>query len=113
VRVSLVPTSRFDAFGVYRVLWLAASADAFASTGVRDAAGRSDRDAGQQSDLRVRAWIVPGLVRLDAGATHLIAGTFLRSAPNATRGGDCTLFYGDVTYTFGSMTRTVARTTRP
>jgi hypothetical protein len=57
---------------------------------------------------------VPGLVRLDAGATHLlIADTFLRSAPSATRGGDTTFFYGDVTYTFGSTQRSVARTASP
>jgi hypothetical protein len=113
VRLSLVPTARVDAFAVYRRLWLAAAADGFASTGVRDAAGWSGREAGQQIDARVRAWIVPGLVRLDVGATHLIAGTFLRSAPNATRGGNSTFFYGDVTYTFGSTGQSIVRTARP
>lgn len=102
VRLSLVPTSRIDAFAVYRALWLAAVADAFASTDVRDAAGRSGRYAGQQIDVRVRAWTVPTVMRLEIGVTHLMKGPFLRSAPNATREGNTTFVYGDVTYTFGS-----------
>lgn len=112
-RVSLVPASRIDAFVMYRMLWLAAATDAFASTGVRDATGRSGRQAGQQIDVRVRSWIVPGIVRLDAGATHFINGPFMRRAPNATLNGNTTFLYGDVTYTFGSKARTVARAARP
>lgn len=102
VRFSLVPTSRVDGFAAYRALWLAAAADAFASTDVRDAAARSGRYAGQQIDVRVRAWTVPAVMRLEIGVTHLMKGPFLRSAPNATREGDTTFVYGDVTYTFGS-----------
>lgn len=101
-RLSLVPTSRIDTFAVYRALWLAAVADAFASTDVRDAAGRSGRYAGQQIDVRVRAWVVPTVMRLEIGVTHLMKGPFLRRAPNATRERDTTFVYGDLTYTFGS-----------
>lgn len=65
------------------MLRLAAVADAFASMGVRDPTGRSGRDAGQQLDLRVRAWLRPGLVRAEFGVTHLVDGRFLRLAPKA------------------------------
>jgi len=102
VRVSAAPNGRIDAFAVYRVVRLAAAADAFASTGVRDPTGRSGSDGGHQIDVRLRAWIVPASVRMDIGATHLINGHFLRAAPNATGEGNSTFFYGDVTYTFGS-----------
>jgi hypothetical protein len=54
LRLSFAPTTRVDVFAVYRVLRLASPTDAFASTGVRDATGRSGRDAGQQLDLRAR-----------------------------------------------------------
>jgi hypothetical protein len=102
LRVSVAPTARLDSLLVYRVVRLAAAADAFASTGVRDPLGRSGRDGAQQIDARLRTWIVPGAIRLDVGATHLIAGRFLRRAPNATQEGNTTFLYGDVTYTFGS-----------
>jgi hypothetical protein len=102
LRLSFAPTTRADVFAVYRVLRLASPTDAFASTGVRDATGRSGRDAGQQLDLRARIWLKPGLLRLDVGVTRLGVGTFLRSAPNATREGNTTFFYGDVTYAISS-----------
>ena len=102
VRVSVAPGTRTDAFAVYRVVRLAAAADAFANTGVRDPSGRSGRDGGQQIDVRLRSWIKRGVVRLELGATHLIAGHFLRVAPNATREGNTTFFYGDVTYSLTS-----------
>ena len=101
-RVSLTPTARTDVFAAYRVVRLAAAADAFASTGVRDATGRSGRDGGRQLDVRVRAWIKPDVLRLELGATHLMAGRFLRTAPNATREGDTTFVYCDLTYSLAS-----------
>jgi hypothetical protein len=102
IRVSVAANARVDAFAAYRVVRLAAPTDAFASTGVRDQTGRSGRDGGRQLDGRVRAWLVPGALRLDVGMTHLRAGEFLQHAPNATREGNTTFFYGDVTMTFRS-----------
>lgn len=102
VRLSLAPNARTDGFAVYRVVRLAAAADAFASTGVRDRTGRSGKDGGQQVDVRARVWLEPGLLRLETGATYLIAGSFLKHAPNATREGNTTHFYVDLTYTIGS-----------
>jgi hypothetical protein len=102
VRLQVAPSPRTDAFAVYRVLRLAAAADAFANTGVRDPSGRSGREGGQQIDLRFRTWIKPGQVRMEFGVTHLIAGHFLKVAPNATREGNTTFFYADVTYSLAS-----------
>jgi Alginate export len=102
VRLSIVPHSRHDAFAAYRVVRLAAPADAFAGTGVRDPSGRSGRDGAQQLDVRFRSWLAPDRLRLDVGATYLVPGGFLRDAPNATRSGDTMFSYGDLTYTFRS-----------
>lgn len=113
VRFSLAPTSQIDAFAVYRLLRLAAAADAFASTGIRDSTGRSGRDAGQQFDMRVRAWLLPGVVRAEVGVTHLIAGRFFHLAPNAAATGNITYVYGDVTYTVGSKLRAANSPARP
>jgi hypothetical protein len=113
VRASVAPHARTDAFVVYRVLRLAAAADAFASTGVRDPAGRAGRDGGQQIDLRLRTWIKPGVMRLEIGATRLLAGRFLREAPNATREGHTTFFYGDVTYSLASTSPSRGANARP
>ena len=106
MRVAVTPSPRTDAFAVYRVVRLAAAADAFASTGVRDPTGRSGRDGGQQIDLRLRTWIKPGMLRLELGITHLIAGHFLRAAPNATREGNTTFFYSDLSFSLNSRPRT-------
>jgi hypothetical protein len=107
VRIALAPNARFDAFAVYRTLRLAASTDAFASTGVRDPTGSVGRDAGQQLDVRFRIWILPGVIRMDGGATRLTAGRFLRLAPNATGDRNTTYFYADLTYTFDSRAKAV------
>lgn len=112
-RLSLAPTSHSDAFVVYRALWLAAAADAFATTGVRDVAGRSGRHAGQQIDVRVRVRMVPDVMQLEVGVTHLMTGPFLRRAPNATREGDTTFVYADLTCTFDSKPGTRSRRDRP
>lgn len=102
VRASRALGDRADTFIAFRTLKLAAAADAFASTGVRDSTGRSGRDAGAQVDARYRHWLRPNVLRLEVGATFLSRGDFFRTAPNANRQGDPLYVYSDVTYTFGS-----------
>ena len=41
IRLEITPSKRFDAFLGYRALWLADAHDSFASTGIRDASGKS------------------------------------------------------------------------
>src|SRR5690606_725949 len=102
VRASRALGDRADTFIAFRTLKLAAAADAFASTGVRDSTGRSGRDAGAQVDARYRHWLRPNVLRLEVGATFLSRGDFFRTTPNANRQGDPLYVYSDVTYTFGS-----------
>jgi hypothetical protein len=85
VRVEAVPDTRTDLFLAYKPMWLASRFDAFASTGVRTAAGRSGAFAGHQLDGRVRYKLLKALT-LEADLVLLAKGGFLRDAPNAPLG---------------------------
>ena len=71
---------------LYRAMWLAAEVDAFSTTGVRDASGRSGDFAGHQVEARLRYWIVPARLRFEFDGLLLRKGQFLRDAPNAPPG---------------------------
>jgi hypothetical protein len=86
IRGEISPSGRIDAFVGYRALWLAAGTDAFSTTGVRDASGRSGDFAGHQIDARVRYWLMPKRLRLEADGVLLAKGRVLRDAPNAGAG---------------------------
>lgn len=97
VRLEVVPSKRLDAFATYHALYLAERTDAFSASGVRDASGRSGRFAGHQWDGRIRYWLRPQALQLEADATLLTKGHFLRTAPNAPVGG--TTLYGSLNLT--------------
>jgi hypothetical protein len=86
VRLEAVPSAKSDLMVSYRPFWLAAREDAFSSTGVRDASGRSGSFAGHQLDARLRYSLTPK-IRLEADVVLLAKGRFLREAPNAPPGG--------------------------
>lgn len=97
VRVEITPSRRTDAFVAWRSAWLGNRRDAFAATGVRDPRGLSGRFAGHQIEGRVRHWIVPGRLQVDAGAALLVKRGVLRDAPNAPATGDTRYGYIDLT----------------
>jgi len=86
IRVEVAPSPRWDAFVTYRAFWLADRTDAFATTGVRDPAGRSGAFAGHQLDARLRWWLRPDRYRFELDGAILAKGRFLDDAPNATAG---------------------------
>ena len=86
IRLEVTPSKRLDAFAVYRAMWLAASEDSFAGTGVRDASGRSGDFAGHQLEARLRYWLIPARLRFEFDGLLLAKGRFLRDAPNAPAG---------------------------
>ncbi len=88
VRLELAPPGRWDAFAAVRTMWLDSREDAFATTGVRDATGRSGRYAGAQIEGRWRYWLVKDRLRAEADAAWLSKGRFLKHAPNAPQTGD-------------------------
>lgn len=100
VRLEVAPDQRWDAFVSTRGLWLDSRSDSFASTGLRDASGRSGRFAGVQAETRVRYWLMPRSVRLEAGVVWLFESGVLDDAPNARSNGDARYGYADVTVTF-------------
>jgi len=100
MRVELAPDPRWDAFAVYRAMWLAEESDSFSTTGVRDATGASGSFAGHQLEARVRYWIVPSFLRAEVNALWLAKGRFLKNAPNAPDTGDTHYLATSVTATF-------------
>jgi hypothetical protein len=88
VRIEAAPSRRLDLFVKFRLMWLASRTDSFSTTGVRDAAGNSGRFAGQQLEGRARWWVAPEKLRFEATGALLRKGRFLKTAPNATGGGD-------------------------
>jgi hypothetical protein len=100
VRAEIAPDSRWDAFTVYRAMWLAERTDAISTTGVRDASGASGNFAGHQVEGRVRYWLVPGFLRAEVNALWLAKGRFLKEAPNAPRTGDTHYLATGITATF-------------
>jgi len=99
-RIELRPDARWETLFGYRALWLDARSDSFASTGVRDASGDSGDFAGHQIETRVRFWLVPGRIRLEAGGAVLLTGRFLEDAPNAGGHGDTLYGYSMLSTTF-------------
>ena len=81
-------------------MWLASRTDAFSTTGVRDPAGRSGRFAGHQIETRIRYWLIPETLRLEANGVLLLKGRFLENAPNAQRNGDARYFSLNLTANF-------------
>ena len=100
VRFEAQPDPRWDLMAVWRGLALDSCFDAFSTTGVRDASGAAGVDAGEQVEVRVRAWIVPDRVRLEGAVVHLDKGPFFARAPNANDGGDTFYSVLDLTYSF-------------
>jgi len=98
-RASIERAKRWDMLVAVRPLWLADATDSFGQTGVRDASGRSGRQAGTQLEWRGRVWLKPKVIRLSAGAAYLAKGRFLRTAPNAPATGDTRYGYLELVFT--------------
>ena len=100
LRLEVRPGARWDGMVAWRAAWLDSRTDAFGFTGVRDPAGAAGRFAGHQVEARARYWIVPGLLRLEAGGALLLRGRFLEDADNTNGYGDTIYGYSDLTLTF-------------
>ena len=73
--------------------WLASSKDAWTTGGVRDVTGNSGSYLGSQQEIRIRWDVLPGSLRLESGMAYLVAGGFLKNAPNASGEGNATYGY--------------------
>lgn len=88
LRFEAAPGKATDVFLAVRPIWLADARDAFSTTGVRDASGRSGDFAGVQWDARVRHWLRKDRLRWEGNMVVLDKGRFLKQAPNRNPGGD-------------------------
>jgi hypothetical protein len=93
LRLQLAPARTVTSFLALRSFWLANRSDAWTTTGVRDADGKSGRYLGTQIEMRMRWNVLPGNLRLEAGYAHLFEGEFIEDAPNSSRPGDLNYFY--------------------
>jgi hypothetical protein len=100
LRVEAVPSKAVDWMMSYRPMWLADRTDAFSTTGVRDATGRSGNFAGHQIDARLRYWLVRDRLRYEIDGVWLAKGRFLRDAPNAPPPRDTTYVSVNLTASF-------------
>lgn len=100
VRVEAAPGKRLDAMVFYRAMWLASRSDAFSTTGVVDRSGGSGSFAGHLVDMRLRYWLVPGLLRGEVDYDFIAKGRFLNAAPNAPRTGNTHYLSVGATATF-------------
>lgn len=99
-RLTVDPAERVNFMFAHRAFWLASATDAWTTSRVRDASGSSGRFVGQQIEFRLRWKAIPGRLDIEAGASHLFAGRFAQSAPNATGEGDTTYTYFQTTLRF-------------
>jgi hypothetical protein len=87
-RLEVTPSDRLDAFVTIKKLWLSSAIDSFAASGVVDPTGLSGRDAGWQTDARVRLWAIPKRLLFEADGVWLAKGRFLETAPNRASNND-------------------------
>ncbi len=100
LRLQLEPAEGTDVMLSLRHNSLVAARDIFSKSGVRDASGQAGENAGDQFEFRVRHWLKPQVVRLEAGGALYRNGSFFDKAPNATGEGDPSFFYTDLTFFF-------------
>ncbi|SVB52031.1 uncharacterized protein METZ01_LOCUS204885, partial [marine metagenome] len=89
-RIMFNPKQRVNVMAAHRIYWLASSKDAWTTGGVRDVTGNSGSYLGNQQEIRIRWDALPGNLRLESGVAYLIAGGFLKNAPNTSGEGNAT-----------------------
>lgn len=99
-RLEVQPPGGWKAALLYRAAWLDSSTDSFAATGVRDAAGAAGRFGGHIVDARVSYDVIPRALTIETGASLLVTGRFLDTAPNRSGNGDSRYGFVQLTATF-------------
>jgi hypothetical protein len=100
MRMEFKPNAQWKGLLAYRAYWLASNRDAWTTTAIRDASGRSGSFLGHQIEAALQFDIVPGNVQLETGIAHLFIGEFGDNAPNAAGQGDPTYGYAHIALKF-------------
>ena len=77
IRISFSPWERIASRVTLRGFWLADKDDIWTVAGIGNVPGRSATHIGTQIDSRLRFELVPGNIRLEAGAAYLFAGSLM------------------------------------
>ena len=81
-----VANSRSDANLSLKPMWAQSRTDQFSQSGARDPSGRSGRFAGWEVSSRVRHWLIPKRLRMEADAVLMARRGLLRNAPGLPAG---------------------------
>ena len=99
-RIMFKPKKHVDVMAAHRMYWLASSKDAWTTGAVRDVTGSSGSYLGSQQEVRIRWDALPGNLRLESGMAYLMAGAFLKNAPNTSGEGNATYGYFQAVLSF-------------
>lgn len=100
LRLEVTPGARTDGWLKYSAVWLASSTDSWIVARLRDPTGQSGDFVGHAIDGRMRHWLVPDKLRLEAGASLLEFGEFARSVPGGPDGERTLYGYSQLTFQF-------------
>lgn len=100
IRLEIEPDGRTDAWLKYSAVWLDSATDSWVVARLRDPAGQSGDFVGHAIDGRVRYWLLPDSVRLEAGASLLEFGEFARSVPGGPEGKRTLFGFSQLTFQF-------------
>jgi len=100
LRLEVTPGAGTDGWLKYSAVWLASATDSWVIARLRDPTGQSGNFVGHAIDGRIRRWLIPEKLRVEAGASLLEFGEFTRSVPGGPQG-ERTLFgYSQMTFHF-------------
>ena len=100
VRLRVKPNNRLDGWFQYHAASLASARDRWVIAKRRDPLGQSGKFIGHTLDARLRYWLLPQRVRLEVGASVLLAGDFVRQAPDKPEAEDTYFGYVQATLHF-------------
>ena len=96
MRLTVKPYKKVNVFVALRGFWLASDDDAWTTARISNTATQSENYIGTQIETRLRWDILPGNVRLEAGAAHIFAGDLMQSAGKS----DSSYFYTQASFSF-------------
>ncbi len=99
LRFHLQPSQAIEIYLAVRGVWLAASRDAWTTSGLRDRTGQAGTHVGTQYELRLRWDVVPRSCQLDTGVAYLAEGDF-QDLASLGQGQDSSYGYVQCTWSF-------------
>lgn len=80
IRLTIKPRRKINLFAALRGFWLASDDDIWTTARISNTPGQSENYIGTQIETRLRWDILPGNLRLEAGAAHIFSGALMNNA---------------------------------